>query len=404
MGLFEKIFRKPAPDRALGAAQWSTLTAYVPAWSTWGGELYENELVRAAVDALARHSSKLDVRFIGTARRKLTALMKYGPCDWMTWQQLLYRTRTILELQNTCFILPVLDEYGELCGYFPALPSGSEIVDVGGEPWLRVRFPSGKCGAVPFSEVGVLRRHQYRSDLFGDGNGALNNTMGLLDLQNQGVQEGIKSSAAFRFMAKTTNFMKPEDMAKERKRFNRENLRDEGGLLLFPNTYSDIRQIESKPFTVDADQQKLIETNVYNYFGVNEKILQNAAIGDEWAAFYEGAVEPFAIQLAEVLTGMTYSRTEISRGSAVTVSSNRLQYMSAGDKLNMASQMADRGLMTRNEIRAVLQLPPLPDEIGDQLPVRGEYYNLGEQRFTGVKVAESDTAAEEGGDTNADQN
>ena len=40
--------------------------------------------------------------------------------------------------------------------------------------------------------------------------------------------------------------------------------------------------------------------------------------------------------------------------------------------------MADRGLMTRNEIREIWNLPPLPAEIGDQMPIRGEYYNVGE--------------------------
>ena len=50
--------------------------------------------------------------------------------------------------------------------------------------------------------------------------------------------------------------------------------------------------------------------------------------------------------------------------------------MSNADKLNVSAQMADRGLMTRNEIREIWNLPPLPPEIGDGLPVRGEYYDL----------------------------
>ena len=388
MGLFEKIFRRPGGGQQAvsGAGGWETLTAYRPVWRTWGGQLYENELVRASIDALARHSSKLDVRMVGTAHRKLQAIMKQGPCDWCTWQQILYRVRTILEMQNTCFIVPVLDEMGEVGGFFPALPSYCEVLESRGEVWLRYHFGNGQTGAMELSRCGVMTKHQYQSDLFGETNDALGNTMALLDLQNQGVQEGIKNSASYRFLAQMSNFMKPDDLAKERKRFDRENMRGEGGgLLLFPNTYTNIKQIESKPFTVDADQQKLIETNVYNYFGVNEKILQNSCIGDEWAAFYEGAIEPFAIQLSEVLTRMVYTRREIGTGNEITVTANRLQYMSAHDKMDMASQMADRGLMTRNEIRQVLQLPPLPEEIGDTLPVRGEYYNLGEQRFTGEK-------------------
>jgi hypothetical protein len=34
--------------------------------------------------------------------------------------------------------------------------------------------------------------------------------------------------------------------------------------------------------------------------------------------------------------------------------------------------------MTRNEIREIWQLPPLPEPYGSQLPIRGEYYNVGD--------------------------
>ena len=59
---------------------------------------------------------------------------------------------------------------------------------------------------------------------------------------------------------------------------------------------------------------------------------------------------------------------------------NRLQYMSNLDKLRVAAQMADRGLMTRNELREIFNLPPLDDEIGNTLPARGEYYNVGDEK------------------------
>ena len=56
--------------------------------------------------------------------------------------------------------------------------------------------------------------------------------------------------------------------------------------------------------------------------------------------------------------------------------SNRLQYMSNADKMSAISQLADRGLATRNELREILNLAPLPEGIGDQIPARGEYYDV----------------------------
>ena len=195
----------------------------------------------------------------------------------------------------------------------------------------------------------------------------------------QGIEEGVKSAATYRFMAQVGNFTKTEDLAKERMRFSKENFSREaegGGLLLFPNTYKDIKQIEVKPWVVDADQMNIINKSVFEYFGVNEDVLTNKAYGDAWAAFYEGAIEPFAIQFSEVMTKMLFTLREQTNGNCVMATANRLQYLSNADKLAVSAQMADRGLMTRNEIREIWNLTPLPDPIGSQLPIRGEYYNV----------------------------
>ena len=115
--------------------------------------------------------------------------------------------------------------------------------------------------------------------------------MELTNLQRQGIEEGVKNSASFRFMATLGNWTNETDLAKERERFTATNLRNgSGGVLLWPNTYKDIKQIDAKPFIVDADQMKLIETSVMNYFAVNEDILQSKAIGDAWSSFYESVV------------------------------------------------------------------------------------------------------------------
>ena len=217
-------------------------------------------------------------------------------------------------------------------------------------------------------------------EVFGENNHALLPTLELIHIQNQGIQEGVKSAATYRFMAKVNNFSKAEDLKKERKRFTEENLREDGGgMLLFPNTYTDIKQVDSKPWVIEADQMKIIKENAFDYFGVNEDFLQNKAYGDAWAAVYEGIVETFAIQFSEVCTKMLFTFREQSQGNRVMATSNRLQYMSNADKLKVSAQMADRGLMSRNEIREIWNLPPLPPEIGDQLPIRGEYYTIGEE-------------------------
>ena len=378
MGLFEKICPRQRQPTGEGG-RYETFTAYTPTMTTWNGQLYEQALVRAAIDARSRHISKLRVIVEGSAKPKLQTRLRQAPNEFMTWPQFLYRLNTIRDMQNTAFIVPVYDEYGEKTGVFPILPSRCEVVQYSGEPWLRYEFSSGKKGALPLAEVGIMTKFQYRDDLFGETNKAMDETMELLGIQSKGITEAVKNSNTFRFMARKNNFASAEDLAEERKLFTHKNLESEGGgLLLFPNTYTDIKQIEAKPYTVDAKTMDLIQTNVFFYYGVNDKILKNIASGDEWASFYEGCVEEFSIQFSEVMSRMLFTPTERSRGARVFATANRLQYMSNADKVLVSEKMGDRGQLMIDEIREIWNLPPLPNNMGRYITLRGEYYLIDE--------------------------
>lgn len=375
IGLFDKIFKRPKTPVFDGF--WKTFSAYTPTFTSFEGGIYESELVRAVINARATHISKLSVVTQGAAQPKLQTRLKNGPNEWQTWGQYLYRLSTILDVHNTAFIVPVEGIYGETIGFYPLLPTRCELMSVQGEPWLRYQFSDGSRAAIELSRCGIMTKFQYADDFFGEDNNALTPTMDLISIQNQGITEGVKNAATYRFMARVNNFSKTTDLANERKRFTRENLQsDGGGILLFPNTYSDIKQIEAKPFVVDAEQMAAIKNNAFDYFGINEDVLQNKAYGDTWNAFYEGAIEPFAIQFSDVHTKMAFSERERASGSFIMATANRLQYMSNADKLNVSSQMADRGIMNRDEIREIWNLPPLPNGEGQAYTIRGEYYLL----------------------------
>ncbi|MCR4712292.1 MAG: phage portal protein [Clostridia bacterium] len=384
MGLKELIFGKKEEPKRRDETFFRLLDGYRPVFHSWDGELYERELIRTAIDARARHVSKMKIEVKGTAQPHLQTMLKLGPNEWQTWGQFLYRVSTILDVKNTALIVPVVNDYGDTTGVFPVFHKEVELVESGGVQYIRIRFANDERAAVELDKVGILTRYQYKNDFFGENNRALDPTLELLNIQDQGIEQGVKNAATYKFMATVSNFSDPDDLKKERKKFTRENLRgkDLDGVLLWPNTYKDVKQIEAKPYVADPDQMKQIRENVFYYFGVNEEILTNAAIGDAWSAFYEGSVEPFAIQLSDVLTRMLFTHRERQQGSFIMATSNRMQYMTNKDKLEVSAEMADRGLMTRNEIREIWNLTPLPDEIGSQLPIRGEYYVVGERTRT----------------------
>lgn len=403
MGLFDWIFKKKNVDMARQAdVYFKTLTAYKPHFSTWNGKLYEVELVRSAIDARARHISKLKVEIQGAARPTLQTKLKLKPNNWSTWSQFLYRASTILDMHNSLVIVPVYDEKMNPVGYYPVLPTRCEIVEYKGSPVLRYEFRNGTKAADFLEECAILTKFQYRDDFFGETNSALDQTMQLVHLNGETIKEAAKNGATYRFMAKVDNFSFAEDLREERKRFNEANLRsdeDSGGLLLFPSTYSDIRQINQTNYTVPKEELEEIRTSVYNYFAVNEDILQSKAYGDKWAAFYESVVEQFAIQFSETMTQAIFSDRERASGSLLMATSNRLQYMTTQEKLNVSRDLSDRGILNRDEVREIWNLPPLPDGIGQTYTIRGEYMMIDENGNFTREI----NGTTEGDESNGDQ-
>lgn len=385
MSLLDTIFGKNAEKKKVieSGQTFKMVTAYKPVFRDWRGEIYESELVRAAIDARARNISKLKVEFKGTSKPELARKLTKRPNPWNTWSQFLYRVSTILDCCNNCIIVPIFDDSMNKVGFYPVLPTACKVVTYKDELWVEYSFREGReKGAVKMSECALLTKFQFRSDFFGSDQRPLDDTMQLMKIQNQGLEEAVKNSAIYRFMAKLTNFSKAADLETERQQFSEKNFGKEakgGGILLFPNTYQEIKQIDSKPYTVDEKQMDLIRSNVFDYFGVNEDVLQNKAVGDSWAAFYEGAIEPFAIQFSETMTFAVYSQRETTEGSCVMATANRLQYASTSEKKEVSEMAADRGLMMIDEIREIWNLPPLPDGKGQRYIARGEYYFIQEE-------------------------
>lgn len=390
MGLIDKLLGRTAEkEQVVQAGQtFKMISAYEPVFRDWRGEIYESLLCRSAINSIASHASKLKIDFLGTAKPDLCAKLKKRPNVWMTWSQFMYRVATILYCCNNVIIVPIYDADLVKVGIFPVLPSSCKIVTYKNEYWLRYDFLNGReHAACKLSECAILTRFQFKNDFFGSSNAPLDGTMDLLEIQRQGIKEAIKSTSSYKFMGKLSNFTKLSDLTAEREAFTEATFGKEAkksGLLLFPNTMTDLKQIDIHPYCPDKDQMEYINKHVFDYFGVNEKILQNMATGDEWSAFFEGCIEPFSIQFSETMTNALFSEREIALGAEVIATASRIQYMNFSDKLSYATGMIDRGLIMIDEAREVFNLAPLPNGQGQVLPRRGEYKLLDADEGTDV--------------------
>ncbi len=372
MNLLGKIFgKKPQNDVPATAPFFETLTSYAPAFTTFNGGVYEMGLTRAAIDRFATACSKLKPEMQGGASPRMSRAIATSPNSFQTWPKFLYRLATILECDTTAYVVPEYAWDGSIVGIWPLKAEWAEVVEHLGEPWIRFHFATGKTAALEMADVCILSKFQYDSDFFGDGN-ALQSTMRLISLQDQAQEIAIKNGQGLRFIAALTGQVHEDEIEKKKERFSRENLSEsnKSGILLYDQTFSRMEQVKPYSYAISDGEMSRITKSVYNYFGVNEKILQNSYNEEEWNAFYEGKVEPFAIQLGDGLSHMLFTQRE-RKSNRVSFSSNRLEYATSPSKRNMIRDMVDRGLMSINEGREILQMPPI--EGGDKYVIRGEY-------------------------------
>lgn len=347
------------------------LNAYTPRFTTYEGGLYEMELTRAAIHSFATHVSKLKPEVNGSQILQLN--LQNMPNNLMDTKKYLYRLATGYMVDNTVFIAPIEDKKGNTIGFYPCILEKSELIKVNNTTYLRYTMNDQNKFAIELDRVGILNQMQYRDELFGESNNVMKPTMELIHTNNEGIKEGVKNSAAIRFLAKLANSYKADDITAERERFIKENLstKNNGGVMLFDQKYEEIKQITSNPYTVDPKQMEQIRDNVFDYFGTNESILRNKFNSSEWNAYYEGKIEPFAIEMSLVHTNMAFLPEQIARGEKIMFTANRMQYLSNDEKLKTVTQLMDRGMITLNDGREIFNMSPLPN--GDVRYIRLEY-------------------------------
>lgn len=377
MGLFNRI-KRSKPKEDLVTSGFKFLTTYSPVFSTYDGGVYELELTRSAINTIATHCSKLNPVIIGSnQQKKLSKILQSKPNYLMTTQQFLQRLITIYLCENNAFIIPIYDNIycDRIVGLYPVRGAGARIVRENNIDYL-IYVVDGTKYCIEYERVGHLKNHLYKHEYQGESNIPLNTTIDLIHTQDEGIKEGIKAGAMIRFIARIATIQKPKDLKEEQKRLKEENLSmdNSGGFLILDNKYNDVKQVDSKPFIVDDKQSSMIKQNVFNYFHVAEEIIQNKATEDQWNSFYEGCIEPIAIQLGQVLTNMLMNEHELEKGYNVVFESTKLQFASNATKLSVSQQLFDRGILSINQVMDIWNLPHVDG--GDERYIRKEYTNI----------------------------
>lgn len=113
------------------------LNGYSPTFTSYNGGVYEMDLTRTAVNSFATHCSKLKPEIEGSALKSLEKTLQHKPNYFMDTTKFIKRLATYVAVEHTAFIIPIEDEYGRLCGWYPLRAQRCEVVEAAGQVYLR---------------------------------------------------------------------------------------------------------------------------------------------------------------------------------------------------------------------------------------------------------------------------
>lgn len=376
MNFFGKIIRKITAKNA-SVTGVRLVTERGNGIYSFGGSLYESDIVRACVTPTAvavgksvpKHIYKTDGETTVNPKPYMRFLLE-EPNPYMSMQQLLEKLARQRDLSGNAFALIARSEDGLPSAIYPINAVTAEaIYDNAGNLYLKFFLANGKQYTFSYADVIHLRSQFCGNDIFGESPfKVLEPLLTLYGTVDLSIRQAVKNGSTIRWLLKYSQSLRPEDLKQGANDFAANFLETAGtgSGVAATDSKAEAIQIQPHDYVPNSLVVDKITQRIYGHFGTNEKIVQNRFNEDEWNAFYEGKVEPILIDVGNEMSRKLFTRRERALGNSIVLEASNLQYASMATKLNLA-QMVDRGAMTPNEWRAVLNKAPLPG--GDE-PIR----------------------------------
>lgn len=384
MGLFNRI-RNMIKDRNPTETIVKIMRENGNAVYSWNGELFNNGDVRAMVRPFVNAAGKLDPKHVrevvdqnGDPDVKINPepyirILLEEPNPALTGTTFRQRMAWQYMLKNNAFAFIVRDGNGWAIGLYPLeWLSAEALYDTQRKLYIRFNLLSGREAVISYDDLVHIPRDVGNNELFGMPNQeALAMLMEVAGTIDKSIIAAVRNGGAIRWLLKYTRGMRPEELKTRAKEFAKsfldtENVEDGSVGVAATGADAEAKQIDPHDYVPNAMIMDKVKQRLMAYFGTNEKIMNSTYDENEWNAYYESVVEPFAQAMSEEFTKKLFSRWERNRGNRITFDSTSLQYASMQSKLNLV-QMVDRGAMTPNEWRQIMNLPMIE---GGNKPIR----------------------------------
>jgi HK97 family phage portal protein len=344
---------------------------------SWNGTAYKSDVVRAAIRPKVKAIGKLMAMHVRETAEGLRInpepymkLLLEEPNPYSSGTMFRERMATLLSINNNAFARIYRDENGYPMQLYPIPAVSAEAIrDEGGRLSMKFLLRTGRTITLDYWDVVHLRDDYCDNDVFGSPKAEiLTSLLDIVSTSDQSVVHAVKRSAVLRWIMKFKAQLKPEDRDAEVKRFSERYLStsNQDGIIASDYQRYDLEEVKQQPYVPTTKQQDTVVDRIYSFFGTNKQIVQASYNEDQYLAYYEAEIEPLARQMSEEFTRKLFTRRERSHGNRIVFGGMDLSFASMQTKLNL-EKMVDRGALTPNEWRRVLNLGPI--EGGDK-PIR----------------------------------
>lgn len=337
-----------------------------------GVDFKTNDLVLSCIAPIVSAAGKLTAKHILEEQVLETSPIVdvlTEPNEVDSLQSLLEKLTTQLQLNNNAYAIIKKDKYGKPLSITPLTDVSSAVMEQSksGNYFINFTLSSGTKKLLPLADVIHLKQHHNNSLFFGTNPAViLNDILQVIDDADKSISDAIQQSQAIKYLIKANTVLPDSELKNMTDKFAKLFM-EEGKGIAAVDASADIIEFKGKnSYVPDLSLQQNKVERIYSYFGVTPEIVNNNYNEDEYASFYESRVEPLLIQLSNEFTRKLFNKIERKKGNKIIFESTNLQFASMESKIKL-TEFIDRGLMTPNEVRKILNLPAIAD--GDT-PIR----------------------------------
>lgn len=351
-------------------------------------DLYESDVIGSIANCIASNLGKLTPQVIRRDAAGLTIkddyLAKLLSLRWspeITPFDGLYKMASDLVYKSNAFAVIFYNaDFTRVQSIVPVTVKSFRIWEEENNIFFRFVWDyNGEEYTLPYQSVIHLKARYDRKRFIGTSpESQLKTTLELLDTTGESLRNAVNNSANLKGYLKYNNFADDDELKQKVREFQEAYMSaaNDGGIAGLDNSM-EFHEITQHTNAIPVTQSAFLRENLYRYYNVNEKILNSTYNESEWNAFYEAVIEPIALQLSLEFTYKLLSERERGFGNKIIFTANRLQYATLQTRVNLGSQLFDRGIITINEYRELMYYEPIED--GDVRMVSLNYVKADEQ-------------------------